>query len=198
MTRSSFSNPSGLDEVSANYSTAYDMALLMAYALNNDTFRKIIATKFYSSETKNKNMLYFKNKHKLVQQLSYVTGGKTGFTVNARRTLVTSAKKDNMELIVVTFNCGGDWSVHQNLFDYGYQNYKMFTALRSQIIKVNDYLYRVTPIIMQDVKYPVKNDETVTTVIHLLKKPLDKTVIGKVYLYVNGVKVHSVDIYRYY
>jgi D-alanyl-D-alanine carboxypeptidase len=174
------------------------MAHLMAYALNNETFRKMIGTKKYKSETESGKLLYFINKHKLVQSLDYVTGGKTGYTVEAKRTLVTSAMKDNMELIVVTFNCGNDWNVHRNLFDYGYTNYKMLTAIRGQVIKVNDYLYSATPILLEDIKYPVREDEKVTLVLNLLRHPKDKRIIGKVYLMIDGVKVYSVDVYRYY
>ena len=198
MKSSSFSNPSGLDEITANYSTAYDMALLMAYALNNETFRKITSTKSYVCETAFGIMLYFSNKHRLVQTLDYVTGGKTGYTTTAKRTLVTSAKKDGMELIAVTFNCGNDWNTHKALFDYGYKDFKMCTVLRRQIIKVNDYLYEATPVLLEDVKYPVRFDEDVKAVIVLLKKPGNKQIIGHVKVYINDVEVHKVDLYRYY
>ena len=134
MTSSTFSNPSGLDEEDTNYSTAYDMAILMAYALNNETFKEITSSKSYTSKTFNGNLLYFVNKHKLVLNLDYVTGGKTGYTKRAKRTLVTSAYKNGMELICVTFNCGDDWNVHKKLFDYGFNNFEMKTIARRQII----------------------------------------------------------------
>lgn len=198
MKSSSFSNPSGLDEKSANYSSAYDMALLMAYALGNEEFQKITKTKTYRGHTKSGAILYYTNKHRLIQTKDYVTGGKTGYTTIAKRTLVTSANKNNMELIVVTFNCGDDWNVHQKLFEYGYNNYQMHLVIKSQIIKVNDYLYPATPMIVHDIKYPVRNDEKVDFVIQLLKHPLTNKVIGKVKIYIDGKGVYSVDIYRYY
>jgi len=48
MKHSYFSNPSGLDDINYNYSTAYDMAILMAYCLNNEVFSKITNSKEYS------------------------------------------------------------------------------------------------------------------------------------------------------
>ncbi|MCK9536254.1 MAG: serine hydrolase [Bacilli bacterium] len=198
MHSSCFSNPSGLDDESANYSSAYDMALLMAYALNNKIFRKITSTKKYVAKTSDGNHLYFINKHQLIQSLDYVTGGKTGYTMRAKRTLVTSAQRDGMELIVVTFNCGNDWAVHKNLFEYGYANYKIATIIKRQIIKVNDYLYPATPMINDDIRYPIKEGEKLTCIIYLLKKPLNNLIVGKAVLYLDGVEVFKTDIYRYY
>lgn len=198
MKSSSFSNPSGLDEDSANYSTAYDMALLMAYALNNKLFRKIAGAKKYVAKTGEGKTMYFVNKHRLILSLDYVTGGKTGYTTSAKRTLVTSAKKDGMEIIVVTFNCGNDWQVHKNLLEYGFNNYKIATVIRRQIVKVNDYLYPATPMITEDVRYPAREGEKFVFVIYLLKKPSSGMVIGKATLYLDGKKVFETDIHRYY
>lgn len=198
MTFSTFENPSGLDEETQNYSTAYDMALLMAYCLNNEYFRMITGTKYHTSKTKNDNLLYFSNKHRLVQRLDYVTGGKTGFTEAAKRTLVTSAKKNGMELIVVTFNCGDDWNVHTNLFEYGFNHFTNKIILKSQIIKVDEVFYDATPIILYDVKFPLKVDEKIKCIIYLLKDPKDSNIIGKACFYLNNELVKEIDVYRYY
>lgn len=198
MKSSSFSNPSGLDEDSANYSTAYDMALLMAYALENKTFRKITGAKKYEAKTAEGKLLYFVNKHRLVHTLEYVTGGKTGYTTSARRTLVTSAHRDGMELIVVTFDCGNDWQVHQNLFKFGYGNYRLATVIKRQIIKVNDYLYPATPMITSDVRYPVREGEKLVLMIYLLRAPGSSRIVGKAVLFLDGTKVFETEIHRYY
>lgn len=197
MKNSCFSNPSGLDEINANYSTAYDMAILMAYCLDNEIFRKVTATKTYTSKTKSGELLYFVNKHKLIQSKDFVTGGKTGYTTNAKRTLVTSALKNNMELIVVTFNCGNDWESHLALFDYGYNTYTMKVFAKRQIIKINDYFYP-TPYLINDVKYPINPDERVSFIIKLLKDPKKSQIIGRAEVYIDDVLVYYVDIYRYY
>jgi len=103
-----------------------------------------------------------------------------------------------MELIVVTFNCGGDWNTHKTLLEYGFSEYKMYTVLKKQIIKVNDYLYKATPVLLEDIKYPIGPNEKVQFVITLLKEPASEKIIGKATIYLNGEVVYQVDIYRYY
>ena len=98
MKNSKFNNPSGLDEDKANYSTAYDMAILTSYAMKISDYRKIVKTKEYKLET-NKNTYIWHNKHKLLRLYKYTTGGKTGYTKIAKRTLVTTASKDNTNLV---------------------------------------------------------------------------------------------------
>lgn len=74
MTNTSFSNPCGLDiEDEGNISTAYDMAILMKYCMNNDLFQEIISTKKYQF----RNRVYY-NKNKLLNTYDYYLGGKTG------------------------------------------------------------------------------------------------------------------------
>lgn len=122
MTNTNFVNPHGLED-EGHYSTAYDLALLMRYAMNNDLFREISKTKSYRSQ--NRTYHWF-NKNKLLTQLyEHSTGGKTGFTKKAGRTLITTAKHNNMELIAVTLNAPRDWQDHINLFEWGFNNYEM-------------------------------------------------------------------------
>ena len=71
------------------------MALLMSYAMKNKNFRKIVSTKSYSLKT-NMNVYKWTNKHKLLYSYKYMTGGKTGFTKIAKRTLVTTASNNNI------------------------------------------------------------------------------------------------------
>ena len=46
-----------------------------------------------------------------------------------------------MELVCVTFNCGDDWNVHMNLFEYGFSQYKMKELIPEGIIDINDVFY---------------------------------------------------------
>ena len=81
MKYSIFSNPSGLDEDSYNYSTAYDMGILMAYCMNNETFCEITSSESYTYKTSKGINKTFINKHKLVRAYDFITGGKTGVGV---------------------------------------------------------------------------------------------------------------------
>ena len=78
MENSIFYNPTGLDDENCNYSTAYDMAVLMAYCLNNDIFREIVSSKNYQYVDEQGIKHTFTNKHKLVLSNDFITGGKTG------------------------------------------------------------------------------------------------------------------------
>ena len=146
-----FKNPHGLDEKSENYSTAYDMALLMRYALSDSTFRKITGCKKHTVKTDEKTYVW-SNKNKLLYTYKYTTGGKTGYTDKARRTLVTSASKDDMNLIVVTLNDPNDFKNHKELYEYGFNNYSMEKVFDKDKIKIkgkkvyakDDYYYPIT------------------------------------------------------
>ena len=116
-----FSNPHGLDEEdNGNISTAHDMAMLYSYCLKNKTFAKITSSKSYET---------YINKNKLIRTYPYCTGGKTGFTKKAKRTLVTSASKDDINLIVVTLNCGNDFSLHKDLYESYFSKYKSIKVI---------------------------------------------------------------------
>lgn len=194
MTSSVFNNPSGLDEDTCNYSTARDMAILMAYNLHNDVFRKIAGTKSYRCTTANDNTYVFSNKHRLVQA-GKATGGKTGYTKLAKRTLVTSFKKQDMELVVVSFNCGDDFNLHQRLADFGFNNFQMVKVFNRGIIDIPYYPH--TPIIYQNVYYLVGLEEDLTCEIHMLNHP-QTSLIGKIYLIINNQVVMTYNVYWYY
>ena len=136
MKDTAFSNPSGLDETDLKHvSSAYDMALLTKYALKNESYQKIAGTKTYQcphpTESWNRQ---FVNKHRLVRgDYAYATTGKTGFTKAAGRTLVTTAKKGDLSLIVVTIRDGSDWKDHVDLFEWGFAHYKMTKVAREGI-----------------------------------------------------------------
>lgn len=151
MKNTSFSNPHGLDEKTKNYSTAYDMALLMRYANSDSLFKKIVGCKKHIVKTDKKTYVW-NNKNKLLYTYKYTTGGKTGFTDKAHRTLVTSASKGNMNLIVVTLNDGNDFSNHKELYEYGFNNYSMEKVFdkdkmdlpNKRIYALDDYFYPIT------------------------------------------------------
>lgn len=123
MSNTKFTNPSGLSEPAPNISTARDLAILMRYAMQNETFRQIAGTKFYQTTSTLGVPLDFQHKHRLVQQVDYVIAGKTGFTQASGRTLISYAVVNNIPLITVTLNDPNDWVDHLNMLSYGYSQY---------------------------------------------------------------------------
>ncbi len=129
-----FMNPHGLYH-KEHYTSCYDMALIMREALKNPDFVKIDSTTSYiiPATNKHKEELGIAMKHKLLlrgdDHYEYAQCGKTGYTSLSGYSLVTSAKKDRMELICVTLGCktGNDrYTATRALFDYGFQNFTMY------------------------------------------------------------------------
>ena len=132
-----FVNSSGLeDSYGENYSTVYDMALLSSYAIKNDIYKKIVGTKEYTVKTNLKTYIWH-NKNKLLSSYKYCIGGKTGFTEKARRTLVTNASKNNINLTVVTFNDSDDFNTHKYLYEKYFNKLKSYKLLSKGRFKTN-------------------------------------------------------------
>ena len=121
MKHTNFVTPSGLDDDN-HYTTAYDLALLMAAGLENKAFRELTAQKSAKVsfvEPKGKTVSY-NNHNKLLRLDPRCTGGKTGYTAAAGRCLVSSAEQNGVTLICVTLNDKNDWNDHIALYDYGF------------------------------------------------------------------------------
>lgn len=115
-----FETVSGLDSEN-HYSTAYDMALLGSYAIQNPEFLKICSTK--TARVSYGNPPYartFENHNKMLSYYDGAIGIKTGFTKKSGRCLVSAATRNGVTLVAVTLNAPNDWSDHQKLFDYGF------------------------------------------------------------------------------
>ena len=94
-----FETPHGLDS-DEHYTTAYELALLSNYALNNKIFAQINGTKEYTI-TINGYPKQLSNTNELLGNLDGVYGIKTGFTNGANRCLVTACKRNSMDIICV-------------------------------------------------------------------------------------------------
>ena len=94
-----FVTPHGLDE-EEHYTTAYELAILADYALNNEVFAQIVNTKSYTINI-NKSSKTLNNTNELLGNLNGVYGVKTGFTNGAGRCLVTSIKRGDLDIICV-------------------------------------------------------------------------------------------------
>lgn len=145
-TNTHFTNPSGIHDVE-HYSTAYDMALIARYCMQNETFRNIVSKTSCTIEATDKyEKRYFKNTNDLLIKSSkyyyeYATGIKTGYTSQAKRCLIASSLKDNIELITVTLGAESTLEDKRyedtiNLFEYGFSNYKVESiATKGTIVK---------------------------------------------------------------
>ena len=184
MINTKFNNPNGLDEENGNYSTAYDMAILTSYAMKNDEYRKIVGTKYHNVKT-NMNTYNWTNKNKRLLTYKNCTGGKTGFTNKAKRTLVTTASKDNVNLVVVTLVDGNDFEDHKTLFEYGFNNFFKLNIIKKGNIFIHDKIYyRKYKLYLNDnFSYLINNNDKLYINYELSQKPIEgKTGLAKVYL----------------
>lgn len=147
MTQSHFSNPTGLDEEDdGNQSTVYDMALLMSYCSQNPIFNDIVMKETYLREDGGGT---WHNKNRLLNEYEYCVGGKTGFTKKAKRTLVTRAVKNDISLIIVTFNCGNDFEFHKDKYEECFEKYQNILVLPKGIYQYHGHSF----LIDQDLYY---------------------------------------------
>lgn len=117
-----FSTPSGLDK-DDHHSTAKDMAVLGAYAMENEDFAKIVSQKSMKVKFINPSkVVSYKNHNKLLRLYEGCIGIKTGFTKSAGRCLVSCAEKNGVRLICVTLNAPNDWDDHIKLYNFGFNN----------------------------------------------------------------------------
>lgn len=135
LTNTHFVTPHGLDDAN-HYTTALELAKLTDYAMNNETFAKIVGTKSTMIYINNQSR-QINNTNELLGVLNGVVGVKTGFTNNAGRCLVTETKRNNMDIITIVL--GADTKKDRtkdsvNLIEYTFSKYKMYN-LEEQIIK---------------------------------------------------------------
>ncbi len=112
-----FVNPNGLD-APGHYSTARDMAILAAYAMENPIFAQTVSTKTVTAGGRT-----LRNHNKLLWQVEGADGVKTGFTKAAGRILVSSATRQGRRIIAVTFNDPNDWQDHKSLLEQSFSQY---------------------------------------------------------------------------
>ena len=119
-----FVTPHGLDNEN-HYTTAYELAILTDYALDNDMFRKVVNTKT-TNIIINGLTRAIANTNELLGHLEGVNGVKTGFTGNAGRCLVTSCTRNGNQIITVVLGCDTKKQRTQDsikLIEYAFKNY---------------------------------------------------------------------------
>lgn len=193
-----FTNPHGLDD-EGHYSSAADLAIIMAEAIKNDAFRRITSTKSVSIGGRT-----FSNHNKLLSSYSGVFGGKTGYTKSAGRILVTCCERDGLCLICVTINAPDDWTDHATLYDWAFGRFKS-----ERVTDAGTVFYKM-PVISGTEEYVevtaereltltvLSGDEVKTRVIlpKFVYAPVERgSLAGRVDVYVNGKYRESVKLF---
>jgi D-alanyl-D-alanine carboxypeptidase (penicillin-binding protein 5/6) len=120
-----FQNPSGLPDP-GHYTTAYDLAKITCYALQNPEFAKVVQTKSFllpGNELQKERQIF--NHNRLLWRYANADGVKTGYTRAAGKCLVSSASKDGRRLVAVVFNSKTIYEDCQALLDYGFEGFRL-------------------------------------------------------------------------
>jgi D-alanyl-D-alanine carboxypeptidase/D-alanyl-D-alanine carboxypeptidase (penicillin-binding protein 5/6) len=174
-----FVNPTGLQE-EGQYTTAYDMARLMRYALNNPGFERVFKARAWIWADQNE---FLQNENKLFWSRDDVDGGRIGFNDIERQTSITSATQENMRLVAIVLD-SPEATLDENvnkLLDYGFANFKRSILVEKEqrfrmlsvgdevveLISKSDYYY-VHPIGVDYVK------EVETHIEDVIEPPLTK------------------------
>lgn len=154
-TDSNFVNANG-EHNENHYSSAYDLAMIARYCMQNETFRKLVKTmecslphtEFWSDEqVEEHGERNFKNTNNLLIKDSkyyypYAIGIKAGFTTPAKNCLISGSNKNGFETIAVVLHAettedglSARYIDTINLFEYGYNNYNLNDILKEYNIE---------------------------------------------------------------
>ena len=200
MKNTHFVNPHGLDSNGiGNTSTAYDMALLTKVAMQNETFKNIFKTREYKASSNLKEYVW-EGKNKLFGMYEYTTGGKTGYTDAARKTLVTTASKDNKNLVVVTLNDGDDFNDHKNLYETYFKKYESVLALDKNNFQIDDTYYKNINFYIKNDYYALvlpeeKSNLKVDITLYKYDEIYNNIKIGEAKVMLNDILLHTESIY---
>ncbi len=134
---SNFKNPSGLPD-SEHYTTARDLCNIACYAMKNETFANIVSTTNHTGKYRN-----FANKNKMLRLYEGANGVKTGYTVKAGRCLVSSAKRNGMNIVCVVLNCPDMYERSCEIFDTCFETYKMLNLTQDKTFMCNKVLCKL-------------------------------------------------------
>ena len=118
-----FTNPHGLDD-DEHYTTARELGIIAAAALENEALRKIFSTYKMTVAAPDGGVRMLINHNRLLRSIDGCIGVKTGYTKSNGRCLVSAAERDGLRLIAVTLDDGNDWHDHTMMLEAGFEAYE--------------------------------------------------------------------------
>jgi len=211
LTNTLFTNTSGLDYKN-NHSTVKDVAVLLNYALDNETFRKIYETEYYttsSGKTLVSNLQ--KNLIKYNLDIDYITGSKTGYTTLAGLCLSSITSYNEIDYLLVT--CGADPKLKlpynivdsDTIYRYYFENYDKRNLINKNdlLVTINNKYSENKINILSNIDYSLymlENDYNNITYEYIGLNEIDiftkDEIIGKYNVLLNGEVIKTIDIYK--
>lgn len=192
MNNTLFNNPHGLDEDTKNYSTAYDMALLAKYAYHNQTYRKIISTKKYTTKSSIKSYVWY-NRMSLINNYKNCVGGKNGYTPKAGKSLVSYAKNNDLNLMIVSLDDPSIYDNHKTLYNEYFSKFENYTLVEKGSFMVNGDEYYTN----KTFKYPLTESE-IDAISILIKIDFesDEKRAGEIEIKLNDEVIGKIEVYK--
>lgn len=202
---STFKNPNGLPH-NEHLTTAYDLAMIMRYGMQNPMFRKLNATQVkeisWPGNTWNRVL---HNHNKLLKMYEGCDGGKTGYTKAAGRCLISTATRNGRRVITIVLHADALWEDSTTLLDYGLDQFTNITLFKAgEVVHVAEFAgsreKELQLMSARDfvVTIPRGQESKVTKTIHLrenLQVPIMKgEKVGNMEISLNGEKVGQLDL----
>ncbi len=134
---SNFKNPSGLPD-GEHYTTARDLCKIACHAMNNEIFSQIVSTKSYTGKFRS-----YANKNKMLSSYEGANGVKTGYTVKAGRCLVSSAKRNGMDVVCVVLNCPDMYDRSGDILDNCFKCFKLLKLDTEKVFMCGNVLCKL-------------------------------------------------------
>ena len=193
-----FVNPHGLD-APEHYSTARDLAVLAAYAMQNPIFAQTVSSKRVTVGNR-----CLTNHNKLLWLCQGADGVKTGYTKAAGRILVSSAVRNGRRLVCVTIDDGNDWADHSALYDTGFERFSVQPVLAAgdclgSLEVFGGQQERVNVIAAESFSYALAEGEQVEIVLsakgYVFAPVAENGDAGYAYICVDGKTAGKVKVY---
>lgn len=207
-TSSNFTSANGLHNPE-HVTTAMDLAIITKEALKYDAFREVMGTKYYTlTRTTDKGLKEITNKNRMLfsqkpEYNEYAIGGKTAYTTPAGNCLMEIAKKDDMEIIVVTLKSNTIYPDTNKIINFAFDNFTS-TPIVEKGEFVQEYngvfmnLYTkesvgyIAPITEESKSAKVSSETIIYDNLTEVKKD-DK--VGVIKTYLDGKEYETIDVY---
>jgi len=193
LTNTIFNNPSGLDDYEKNYTTMNDLSLIYSYAYQNKTFRDIISTDVYKT-TSDTKAYYFKNRMEMLSMYDKCTGGKTGYTPDAGRLLISSASNNDLDIVIASVGNDYGYKTHISMFEDIFSKYKKYQILDKDDFYVKSSLEGKL-YINNSFSYPLSKDEIDKISKKIIFNNSKKDLVGEILIYLDEDLIHKENIY---
>ncbi|MBQ6547003.1 MAG: D-alanyl-D-alanine carboxypeptidase [Bacilli bacterium] len=191
--KTSFQNPTGLDDTTKNYSSVNDLAIIYSYGYKNKLFRKILKTKEYKTSS-DKKSYYFKNRTEIINLYDKSTGGKTGYTPKAGRLLISSSSNNDLNIVIASRGNTYGYDSHIAFYEEVFSNYKNYTILDKKSFKQDTNLSGEL-FIKNSFVYPLTNEE-LNNIRKVLVYNKDKRgYVADMIVYLGDLEIHKEKVY---